>query len=667
MRIARTHTRILWMVLMGLLCSLSPFVSATAVESTTTWSPHLEAGYIVSLNYTTCPSSTGNHTITASAIGTSFGTTAIDANVFATITKPDNSLADYNFTNDLSGVYTLSYNFDQNGEYFIQAHAYKQGSGSGDINAYVYLGDLNWTTSFLNDGFDINIGALGSIRNTVTNVDGNRVYDINANTTIYYPDGTVADANALMNQLPNGEFVHAIFGPSPAGDYTVSSLFSCGSKYVHNGTGTFTSVETTTTGGTTGTGTVTTSGSGTGGGSGGRGGGGGASTAKKAQLLSITFDPPLSKNAPSQLMISVQNLTNIITDYVVMYTITLPDGSITTGKKTIMAVAPFSPTTIVAEAGFIPIMTGDHIVSASLRSINEVILYDTKTITFPVTGEHLLTLDVVPNSIKTALGLSFPFVINLLNSGDFQEKNVEIDWSLFDIGGEEYVQSNFTTTLDIGESKSLSYSPFLPLDAKIGQHSLVVYVTAYGVTQEKTIFFNVQSPNDYYAQVISELELRIDQIDNKLDELKTSGFDVSEETIMLLDVQQELAKVKGMFLAGEYTTLNTKLLDLSAKITKLAAMLDSLEEQAPLLSREGLLLLLYAGIGILLSFFFWLLYARWKESDKKKGRTPAPMLVHAPPWLPSHIGLAKCYYSKKERAQLRRKPLISRLLGLGRE
>jgi hypothetical protein len=621
----------------------------------------------MNLSYPICPNYNTSTGISAEVRSVDFGDIQKDANVFATIQKPDSTTEDVNFTNDLSGTYTYNYTFDQNGTYLIQAHAFKSPNVTGDINGYVYVTDLNWTTKFLNNGFDINIGELGTIRNTVTNIDGNTVYDINANTTIYYPNGTVADGNSTMSQLPNGEFVRSFFGPSPAGVYTVSSIFVCGSLYDHNGAGTFTVNETAAGGGSDDSGD--SGGTSTGGGTssgGGSGGGGGASSGKQAQILGIEFIPILSKGAPSRMNVTVQNLTRAIRDYVVNYSITPPTGGVTTGKKQVMAVSPYTPTTVTA-ANYLPLEKGTYQITAELQSSNGFILYDTYQLEIEVSGEHLINVDVQPASTKTALGLSFPFTINLLNSGDFREENIQIKWFATDSKGEEYVRSSFSTSLNAGESNSFPYSPFVPLNSTTGMHELTVEITAYGVTQTKVISFDVSTPNEYYAQLISDLELRIGQLDDKIDDLQQRGFDVAEEKIMLVDIQLDLAKAKGMFLAGNFENLNILLLDLSARVTRLAAMVDALEQQAPLLSREGLMMLLYAGGVILLLLFIWLLL--WfldkekKEKKKKKGRKPVPVLW---PGLVPLLDLKTCYLSKKKRKLLKRKPLISKLLGLNR-
>ncbi len=650
-----TGLGVFWLLILTLI-GLAPSL-VLAADSTATWVAGLDTSYVLDLTYPLCPNATGNTTFSATVIGLPSGSTVIDANVFATIRKPDSSSSDVNFTNDLSGVYTLSYNFDQNGTYFIQAHAYKAPTTKGDVNAYAYLGALDWNVSFVNNAFSIGIGELGTIRNTVTNADGNAVYDVNANTTLYYPAGTAADANTAMSQLSGGEFVYSFFGPTPAGAYTVSSLFQCGNRYAHNGTGTFT----VTAPPDTGTGGSSGDSGGSGGGGGGAGGGGG----KSAQIVSIEFEPELGKGAPSQMYVTVQNLGTQIRDFLVEYLLTSPSGSTYQNTKIILAVSSYQLTTVIAENAFTPIETGNYTLSAKLKSLNGVVTYDTHEQTYDVKGTHSIVMDVLPSSNKTAVGLSYPFLINLFNAGDFDEENIQIEWYLVDPNGDEYLRSTFNTSMFTQETRSLSYSPFIPLSSLLGTHELVVHLLAYGVTQTQNVMFNVSSPDDYYAQLIADLELRVEQLDDKIDDLQQRGFDVTDVSLTLLDIQLDLSRAKGMLLAGKLEELNPVLLDLSARVTRLGALLDSLEQQSPLLSREGLNMILYIGAALLLALFVWLLF--WfldKEKKERQRRKGEGMLPASPSWLNSLLFVEKSYYSLEERERLKRKPLIGTLVGM---
>lgn len=652
-----------WIPFLFLVLYLSS--AATAVESTTTWISGLESGYALELSYSQCAASTGNTSFTAAVTGTRFGGTIVDANVFATIERPDSTTFDVNFTNNLSGTYTSTINLTQSGTYFIQARAYQPGVTPGDFNGYVYVGDLNWTTAFLSNGFDINIGELGTIRNTVTNSDGNRVYDINANTTIYYPNGTAADANSSMTQIANGEFIKAFFGPTPAGEYTVSSFFSCGPLLTHNAGGTFTVLPASSSSGSGDTGSSGSSGSGSSGGSGG-GGSGGGTVGVRARILEMTFDPAPVKESPSALHATILNLGGGFFDYRLVYQITAPDASVYEGIKEIHDVAPQSTTTVIVDPSYIPLETGDYLLNAALYPLSGVAVYDTYSLPFSVEGTHQLVLTVQPASLQTALGLTFPFTVHLLNNGNFAEENIQLDWYLEDPEGNEYAHSNFSTRLGVGEAGDYSYSPFIPIDTTVGLHTLRVDVRPNGVTQTKTIAFNVQSPNEYYAQLLTDLELRANQIGDKIQSLEQRGFDVGEAALTLLDIRSDLANAKGMLLAGKFETLNTKLLDLSTRITRLAAMIDALEQQSPLLSREGLTMILYIGAALLLGLFIWFLFwLRQREKEEKKTlQTRDLRTIWAPGFLPRWLFTQKCYYSPSERQKLKPKPLISRILGL---
>ncbi len=323
--------------------------------------------------------------------------------------------------------------------------------------------------------------------------------------------------------------------------------------------------------------------------------------------------------------------------------------------------APKQTTTVVGETSFIPLELGNYTVRATLTNPANTAIFDVYTNVYPVAGTHAVSLDVQPAFTKTTAGLSFPFVVNLLNTGDFSE-NIQLTWRLLDPQGEEYLASTSNVPMEIGETKSLSYSPFIQLGVPLGTHTLVVEMVVGNTSQTRRVSFSVVSPSDYYAQLITDLELRTNQLDDKIDDLQQRGFDVGEVRLLLLDIQTELARAKGMLLSGKYDELSPVLLDLSARITKLSTMIDALQHQSPLLSREGLNLLLYAGSALLLGLFLWLLY--WILTREKKEKKTM-VIVHAgPKWLSSTLRVDKCYYSIDERTKIKRKPLIGKLVGI---
>ncbi|MEK6902377.1 MAG: hypothetical protein AABX02_02195, partial [archaeon] len=345
-----------------------------------------------------------------------------------------------------------------------------------------------------------------------------------------------------------------------------------------------------------------------------------------------------------------------------------PTDVVTSGTKNILDVGPKNTTTVTANTSYIPQETGEYTIELSLTNLTGLAIYDTETFVVNVSGQHVITLDVQPSSDKTALGLTFPFTINLLNNGDFDEENVEIEWGIKDPADGIYIQSNSTTSLLPGEAKSFPYAPFVPLTAGLGLHELTVRIHAYGVTLEKKIMFTVSSPTDYYAELIADLELRIDQLDDKIDSLADRGFDVKDESLMLLDIKTDLSMAKAQLLAGKLEGLNTKLIDVSTQITKLAAMVDALEQQAPLLSREGLNLLLYVGIGLLIGLFIWF-FVWFLDQEKKKKRLPLVPLAGPPrrSWLDKLLRVEKTYLSPPERRSMKEKSLIARILGFKEE
>jgi hypothetical protein len=315
----------------------------------------------------------------------------------------------------------------------------------------------------------------------------------------------------------------------------------------------------------------------------------------------------------------------------------------------------------VLDPAYIPTELGDYSIAVYLKSPNRQVTYASLQKIISVTGTHLLNVDVTAPSLKSAQGLAFPFTISLVNAGDFDEENIQIAWHLMDPQQNTYTESSFSTTITKGNAGSFPYAAFIPLNAPLGLHTLQVEITAYGQMQTREIMFEVSSPNDYYAQVIADLELRADQLGEKLKDLQQRGFDVTEEKSTLLDIQTDLAKAKGTFLAGKFENLNTQLLDISERLTKLASMIDLIGQQAPLLSKNGLIMIGYAaGILLLLALAYYV-WKRLREQAKKGPlANPYPRL----PWLMRFMRVDKCYIPLRQRKKQKRKALISRLLGL---
>ncbi|MDZ4256378.1 MAG: hypothetical protein U1C71_02140, partial [archaeon] len=327
--------------------------------------------------------------------------------------------------------------------------------------------------------------------------------------------------------------------------------------------------------------------------------------AKRAQILEVFFQPELAKGAPSGMYARVQNLTTLFTDYLLRYTITTPSSYVITGEKPISDLSPFQSTLFLVDPAFTPIEFGMHHLRMELRSASGVVLYDTYDLNMDVRGEHALTFTISAPSEKSALGLSYPFTVNLFNSGDFQEDNVRVDWYVVDAQQLEYGRSATTLSLSAGETRALEYAPFIPLHAGVGIHTVYVNVYAYNTIQSKTVHFGVTTPNEYYAQLLADLEWRADQLEKTIDDMQRRGFDIADARTQLLAIQSDLAQAKGKLLAGDFETLGPLLIDISTRLSRLGALLATLEQQSPLLSREGLTMLLILGVILLLALLIW--------------------------------------------------------------
>jgi PGF-pre-PGF domain-containing protein len=251
---------------------IAGLAGSTALNTSTTW-------VVPNINYLSlstveigCLNSAGNHDINITARLMPANSLDNDASITATITKPNNTTSNISLISAGAGVYTYSYNFDSNGTYKIDITAV-DGSASGTASLYAYVGNFDLNISFLNNNPSYSAGNTGTIRNYVTNIEGNAMTGLSGNTIIYYPNSSVF-ATAAMSESGSGVYYYNFTVPSTAGTYSATSSFTCGTNTDSNSAGRFT-VSAAPSGETPG-GTGGTGGSGGSGGGGGAGGGGAA-------------------------------------------------------------------------------------------------------------------------------------------------------------------------------------------------------------------------------------------------------------------------------------------------------------------------------------------------------------------------------------------------------
>ncbi len=185
---------------------------------------------------------TGNNALTVTVWKYPESTLDTGATVSATVTKPDESTEGINFASQGDGNYTYTYTFDANGTWKFDVTATHSGYTEGTTESYVYVGDFNLLISFVNNGQDVYDRHTGSVRNLVTNEDGNYFTGITGNTTIYYPNSTAWVSSQSMTESGSGEYYYNFTAPTTLGDYTATSSFTCGANTDSNSQGRFTVV-----------------------------------------------------------------------------------------------------------------------------------------------------------------------------------------------------------------------------------------------------------------------------------------------------------------------------------------------------------------------------------------------------------------------------------------
>ncbi|MDO8660478.1 MAG: FixH family protein, partial [Candidatus Woesearchaeota archaeon] len=188
--------------------------SYTSSNSGIAWTTQPDTALTISFTTTRCPAAIGVQTITATIYGTTSGNLISNADVNATAQYPNAATADINFSNNGNGTYSNDFNFSQTGTYQFDINATRASTTSASRREYVYVQSFNINSIFLNNNASLATGTTGTIRNQVTNDDGNAFVDINGLTTIYYPNGTTFASNGSMTDLGTGEYVYAFTVPA---------------------------------------------------------------------------------------------------------------------------------------------------------------------------------------------------------------------------------------------------------------------------------------------------------------------------------------------------------------------------------------------------------------------------------------------------------------------
>src|SRR3989344_1071374 len=228
-------------LLAAFIIALAAAAGANGQNTTTTWVV-ADINYLsLSPNAIGCLNFIGSKDINVTVSLMPFNSLDDDAAVSAIITKPNNSTQDVNFSSLGSGAYGYNYNFDSNGTYKIDFSANDFGSNAvGSASLFAYVGNFDLNISFLNNSSSYTAGATGTVRNYVTNIEGNAMTGLAGSSIIYYPNSSVFASASMTAGSTDGEYYYNFTAPSTNGNYTATSSFTCGTNTDSNSAGRFT-------------------------------------------------------------------------------------------------------------------------------------------------------------------------------------------------------------------------------------------------------------------------------------------------------------------------------------------------------------------------------------------------------------------------------------------
>ena len=534
------------------------FFSANAVVSNNgfVWRNIPDTSLNFSLSANICPSSAGVQTLTATVHGFPSGSLESNADVNARAQYPDNTTADINFSNAGSGTYTNDFNFNHD------INASKTGVTTASRTYYIYVQSFGINSIFLNNNPLLTAGSTGTIRNQVTNDDGNAFVDINGLTTIYYPNGSTFVNNGVMTDLGTGEYIYAFTVPSTGGTYTVTSSFTCGSETDSNSAGRF---------------IVPSAGGGTGGGTetGGGGGGSGGSAGRliSGKTLDIQVDE-LEIGKPSKIKVSVLNSSTEKTSFYVE--VKINQGTLEEYKSfQLFSQIPKNETKEMEFLEtFTPLVAGSHVVTARLLSINQKTEYDKLSKVFDIVGEVRYDVALTCLTRHALPGTQADAQIALKNLGNYYE-DVFLSWWVENEQGEIIGLNELPLALFSGEEKILLQSVALPSAIPVGNYSFKAKIQYRDEARIGSCNFVVEREPEYYARIISELNESIKQAEEKIKSLAEQGFDMSVPQQKIGEIEGIMSRIQKYFDENNFVAVNENIQIIQPKIKELLSSLDT--------------------------------------------------------------------------------------------
>lgn len=544
-----------------LIASINIFAAQN--NSGISWNTSTDSSLTLTLSTTICPASTGVQTLTVRVYGFPSASLITNADVNARIQLPDTTTTDINFTNNGNGTYSYDFNFTQTGTNKIDINASAPTFSRIGRTYYVYVQNFSINSIFLNNNTILSSGATGTIRNSVTNSDGNAFVDINGLTTIYYPSGSTFAGNGAMTDLGTGEYIYAFTVPSTSGTYTVASTFSCGSKSDSNSAGRFSVPSSGGTGGTGSTGGI--------GGETGGGGvsGGGSGRQISGKILSIDLDE-LKIGVPSKIRARVLNSSNEKTSFYVEMKINQGTLNEFETVELVSQIPKNEEKELEFISQFTPTIAGSHVVTARLLSINKQKEYDKLAKVFDIVGE--IRFDVATTCLTQHVlpGTQVDASIFLKNLGNYYEDSV-LEWWVENSNGKIIGKSEYPLALYTNEEKTLAKSVALPSQLELGNY---LFKAQLKFREEKKIgscSFVVEREPEYYGRIAEDLQNKTKELSESLNVYKSQGFDTGKLENKLAEINSLVEEIKLLLSENNFSLA-------SEKIEKLKLLLEELDK-----------------------------------------------------------------------------------------
>jgi len=625
---------------------------------------------------TRCMTATGNNTLTI-AVQRQGNQMHSGATVHATVTKPNETTATINFTDEDDGNYTNTYNFDANGTWKFSVTATHAGYTDGTVESYVYVGDFNLLVSFVNNNQNIYDRYTGSVRNLVTNIDGNYFTGIDGNVTIYYPSSSAWVSNAAMTESSdgNGEYYYNFTAPTTLGEYSATSTFACGGNSDSNSAGRFT--------------VVTSCGNGTcntwedcsscsadcgscpttpttlpGGGSGGGGGGGGAppeAPPSGPKILSWQFDETPKIGNQSSITIKISNPARG-RNFLLSTEISQAKEIGYSETQQVLGVRANETRSVILEEKYAPKIAGTQTIEIKLLSDDRQTVHDDLVGTFDIAGIVRYDVSIECLDAVARIGSKANASITLLNLGDYY-KDVELRWWIEDSDGKQIGLASLPIALYANETRSIVRSVNIPAGSKKGQYSFKTVVDYKGQKTEAFCNFTTEESVEYYRKVIESLETRLNELNNSVQSKKEQGHDVAEIEKKISETKTIISSGKAKIESGDFSELDGILAKVDAAIEEITLAEKALQTRAYLALPQALIALALILL-IIVALILYLLKGLadellgLKEPKKEAGKEKEVKQLDALLGLQEHKKekMKKGKTKKKKKRKAKRKP-----------